>query len=269
MAFDDFEKSDVESFIERHADPQALWLFLHIPKTAGSSFGSEMAQLLSPYRNIHVNYEDRAQPYYDQLRLAVSRFLVEARQIRYRSASGHVPYTLVDRIVRDVPRAQVVTILRDPVARIISDYRYQRTPAHPPYLEFIQRYPTIESYLADENEQNKMFSYMAPPGVTGDFNSAYAEIRRRFTFIGLLEMYPMSFNILFRLFGQGDRMPVEHQRKTVELDQNRVAVTPQLIGKIKELNALDVQLFEAVRQSLVSQRQAWVDYRERDLRQNA
>ena len=263
MAFAEFETQPLEGFLRDHTDPSALWIFLHVPKTAGSSFGREISQELAPYSNIHVDYEDRERSYDEQLRLAVDRFLAKEVEAPHRSASGHMPYRLLDKVVAAVPHAKVVTILRDPVARVISDYRYQRTPAHPPYQEFIAKFPSVESYIRAPESQNKMFRFLAPEGAAEDFESAYAAITGKLTFIGLLEMYPLSFNVLFRLFGVGDRTPVEHQRKTQVTDHNKVEVTPQLVAELRDLNQLDVELFNRVRATLVSRREAWVDLRRR------
>jgi hypothetical protein len=37
--------------------PGNLWLFLHTPKTAGSSLSAEIARVTQQYRNIHVDYK--------------------------------------------------------------------------------------------------------------------------------------------------------------------------------------------------------------------
>jgi hypothetical protein len=264
MGFGDIETRDLGQFIKSNASPETLWIFLHIPKTAGSSFGTELAIHKAPYRNIHVDYEDREQPYNEQLDRAVTRFLAEHKRVPYSSASGHLPYAQVDRIIKAVPDTKVVTILREPVARVISDYRYQRTPAHPPFKDFIAEFPTIESYIETEESQNKMFRFLAPPGTEASFDEGYKHIQKNMTFIGLLEMYPMSFNVLFRLFGSGDRLPVEHQRKTVTTKDNEVDISPALTARIKALNSLDVKLFDRVRSTLVGRREAWVDLRKRE-----
>src|SRR2546423_12392667 len=45
MSFDAFESFALPEFIERESAPDALWVFVHIPRTGGSSFIAELAKL--------------------------------------------------------------------------------------------------------------------------------------------------------------------------------------------------------------------------------
>jgi hypothetical protein len=143
-------------------------------------------------------------------------------------------------------------VLRDPVARLVSDFRYARTPKHPPYKDFIARFPTIEDYVQSRSSQNKMVKHLG--------GSDPAEVFKEFTFIGALELYPMSFNILFRLMNE-NVMPKLHERKTEGTADNKVELTADLSEQIKAANPGDVRIFNAVRSALKSQRPAWADLR--------
>ena len=64
--------------------------------------------------------------------------------------------------VEDWQKLKLITMLRDPAVRMISDYRYQTTPAHPVHREFVERFPTFEDYLATEWTRNRMFRFLRP-----------------------------------------------------------------------------------------------------------
>jgi hypothetical protein len=162
----------------------------------------------------------------------------------------------VAKIRETFPQSRVVSILRNPVERVISDFRYARTPAHPPYKEFIGQFPTIESYVESPASQNKMFKFLAP-----DRDIRMAELfeflDESVSFVGLTEMYPMSFNIVMQLFGL-NRLPTSHKRRTEPTEYNQVARTPELLKQIKETNSRDFAMFQFVKERLVARREQWL-----------
>ena len=259
MGFSDLENGTLSDYIGRMQEKSdCLWFFLHIPKTAGSSFSSELAKRCAPYRNVHVDYTDTATPHHIQIANAVDRFIVEMGTKRFASASGHVPYHLVRRILSAKPDTQVVTFLRGPEARVISDYRYQRTPMHPPYQAFIEEFPTIESYIESTQSQNKIakFIYGSDRACTAEELKRHAG--KKFAFIGLLEMYSMSFNCMFAVMGHPGLSPSEHKRKTPDTKETTVEITPAIRGLIRETNELDQSLYNYVREILLRHREKWL-----------
>ena len=246
---------NLDAFLEREAAPDELWIFVHIPKTAGSSFASEWSELRRPYRNIHVDYEDKDKPYDAKLEGAVDRFIADAGTTGFRACSGHITMQHVLKIRRAIPRARAFSFLRDPVERVISDFRYARTPAHPPYKEFMRQFPTIESYVDSPASQNKMFKFLTPdPRLTA--TQLFQSLDESMSFIGLTEMYPMSFNILMKLNGL-NRLPTLHKSKTEPTEDNRVDRSPDLIKRIREANQLDLNLFNFVRERMIARREQW------------
>ena len=248
MAFDQFTRLGLDEFIAANRDPDALWLFIHIPKTAGSSLSNELARLRRPYRNIHVDYTDRDVPHAEQMQRAVDRFIADAKHQRFLAASGHFTIEHARQIRSEIPNTKLFTFVRETAARVISDYRYARTPKHPPYQDFIAAYPSIERYIADPRSQNKMSIHVGG----GDPKTVFAE----FDFIGALELYPLSFNVLFRLMGE-NVLPQLHERKTPQTADNEVAASSKLDEAIRADNPNDVRLFEAVRDALRIRRGDW------------
>jgi len=227
-----------------------------VPKTAGSSFAYEISELRRPYRNIHVDYEDRSTPHEIKLENAVTQFIRDFEKTPFRSCSGHIHMRHVLRIRSAIPRSRIVSLVRNPVERVISDFRYARTPAHPPHKDFIEQFPTIGSYVASPASQNKTFRFLTPdPRMrTAEF---FDFIDENVSFLGLTEMYAMSVNITAQLFGS-DRQPTSYKRKTEPTGDNQVERTPELVNRIRETNVRDFALFRYVKERLLSRREQWL-----------
>jgi len=256
MSFASFGATSIEEFVQSEYAPDCLWIFLHIPKTAGSSFATELSRKRRPYRNIHIDYNDAATPQRLKMQRAVAGFLSDFQTTPFKSCSGHMNMQDVLSITKEVPSARIITFLRHPVTRVISDFRYARTPAHPPYREFIAEFPTIESYIESSNSQNKMCKFLSPQNNMG-VSDLINYLDSTMSFIGLVEMYPMSFNIIFRLVGLNE-FPKIRSNRTNTTDDNFVVESPALLARIRETNAGDIALHKFVRARLVNRRNEWI-----------
>jgi hypothetical protein len=225
------KKAGLARFLEENRDSGGLWLFIHVPKTAGSSFRKELAQTLRPEKNIHVDYESN-EPFAQQMELAVNQFVEADRHKHYRFASGHINMDQALLIRRNRPDTRIITFLRKPSDRVLSDYRYQRTSAHPPYREFIEKYPTLDDYLADPASQNKMTKILTPTHIDPrNMDQVIMFLDENLTFIGIQDAYPLSFSMVFSLLGKS-RNPRFHERKTEKTEFNQIELTPELENRI-------------------------------------
>ena len=255
MAFASFATLKLDEFLQQESAPGELWIFVHIPKTAGSSLVAEWSGIRQPYCNIHADYEAPGKTYDERLENAIDRFVAENEKTSFRACSGHITMRHVRKIRKAIPKSRVVSLLRDPVERVISDYRYARTPAHPPYREFIRQFPTIESYVDSPASQNKMFKFLTPDPML-PAAGLVAFLNESTSFIGLTEMYPMSFNIIMNISGQ-NRFPTLHMGKTESTEDNSVNRTTGLIKRIREANAQDIALFNFVKERMIARREEW------------
>ena len=234
---------DLQSFIAESADPKALWLFHHVPKTAGSSLSAELAEHCPPYRNIHLSDEEyrapiAGRPFWSQLDHAVDALIADDAQTAFRSASGHLLGEQAERIRARIPRAKLVTFVRDPVARVVSDYRYQRSAQHPAHERFAARYPTLAGYV-ESAERNKVHTHLATrPGEPLD--ELIDRVGGSYAFVGAVELYAMSFAVLMRLAGV-DAVP--RHRARVGEDGEGGAIEEGLRAAIEERNAADAAIF--------------------------
>jgi hypothetical protein len=254
MAFGSLEQQSLGEFLTAERAPDSLWIFVHVPKTAGSSIASEMLKARPPYRNIEVDLHDHTSSYWEAMGDLVGSFLSDPEISAISSCSGHFDMNCVARIKSARPASRAFSFVRHPVARVISDYRYQRTPAHPPYRDVIERYPDIYSYLDSPDERDKTAQLLAPGLSTA--SEVIDFVDSSFSFLGAVEMYPMSFNILSRLWGL-NLMPTRHERRTESNADNEVLLDDRLSREIIERNELDIALYRHVRSRLETRRPEW------------
>jgi len=243
------------------ADPDLLWLFVHVPKTAGSSFNAELTPLLKPNHHVFIDYARTAEtPYATLYDEAVERFISAAQAGPLRYATGHITGSHVERIQAALPQVRPVTLMRQPVSRFISDYRYQRTPMHPGNERFRRDFPTIEDYLSQKGEWNKTANYLVPPHVRRAGETACIEyVTERYAFVGIQEMYPLSLRMVTTLAGSPARPGARH-RVNAPTPDNSVELTPELERSIRLHNALDMALYEFFAKRLASVRTELIAY---------
>ena len=256
MTFADLDHMTMRDYVAQQAKTGGLWIFQHIPKTAGTSLTTDLAEHMSPYFNIFVDYEDETTPFIARLSDSVDRFLGKLRHRDFRSCSGHLTFDLVARIQLARPDARVVTYLRNPVDRVISDYRYQCSELHPGNAAFRESFPTIEAYVDHKASQDKM-SQMLYGGPCPSAEALIAHVGSRFAFVGLVEMHAMSFSCMFAAMGLPGMVPQVHARKTPDTRETRVEVTPELRERIAGLNRMDQAIYDHVHRVLLRQRDNW------------
>ncbi len=102
------------------ASPEDCVVFLHIPKTAGSTLSTALVMNYSPQQTIRLDLINR--PVAEIEKEIRPEALSEARLVR-----GHLSYG----VHRYIPRpCHYITVLREPIARAISDYKFIiRNPA--------------------------------------------------------------------------------------------------------------------------------------------
>ena len=158
-------------------DPRP-WYFLHIPKTAGTSFRVLLENSFH-LRQICPAYEFHA----------ISRYSDEQLQ-QFRLFRGHMGYSLVNYLPVK-PRTMVM--LRDPMERAVSHFEYiSRDPAHPRHRIIHERKLGLKDYLLDPelsaevtNAQVRPLAHVADRGTLkellagSDDQAGFARVWRR------------------------------------------------------------------------------------------
>lgn len=123
-------------------EPVKPLVFVHVPKAAGTSLKDLIARNCAGSRCLFFSPGDG--------RLARFRTLPAAVRAGCAVVGGHEPFGLQDVYDGTGLEPSVVTVLREPVARVCSLYRYIfREPAHAQHARFVRERPSLGSVIAE------------------------------------------------------------------------------------------------------------------------
>ncbi|MBA3832256.1 MAG: sulfotransferase family 2 domain-containing protein [Chthoniobacterales bacterium] len=233
----------------RETNDKAL-IFLHIPKTAGTTLN----------RIIEWQYDPRLIFTIDPFRIRATtgrlKTLSEERRRRLRVVRGHMSYGIHECLPQG---GAYITMLRDPVARILSSYYFiLRRPLHPLYRKLRAKGVGLEDYLEitaqRRNLQTKLVAGAPSVGPCDEhvLETAKQNLTTSFRVVGLSERFQESLLLIGALFGWD--IPYYENRKVAK---TRPAVDPAMVEMIREHNRYDIELYEFGRKRF-----------EEDLRQN-
>jgi hypothetical protein len=179
-------------------------VFLHLTKTAGTTLVQVLRKVYGTdriYHNDAVYADARA------LAEAVLKLSPEERG-HIEIVCGHIAVGIHMLLPGDT---QYLTILRDPVERLISTYYYLREQPPNPLYEVVHQYPSLSEFVRSgvvkdmDNGQTRRIAGFAPGvgslapygGCTDEMlQEAKRNLRERFCFVGLTEQFPQSLMLL-------------------------------------------------------------------------
>jgi hypothetical protein len=215
-------------------------VYLHIPKTGGRTLRSALVTNFSKERQIHLDILDR--PLDDEL----ASVPIETRSAA-RLVWGHLPYG----VHRHLPQeCDYFTILREPVARVTSAYKYiLRTPGHVLHDRVVQGNISFGAYVESgidegqtENSQTRQLSgkQFGPLGYEA-LEEAKAHLRR-FLLVGITEQFEETFVLLRRTLRL--RVPLYVTRNV----SPPFHASPHELELARERNELDLELYRFARE---------------------
>lgn len=212
-------------------------IFLHIPKTAGTTLNRIIEWQYSPLSIFTLD------PY--RIRATAERFktLSEQRRRRFRVVRGHLYYGLHEFLPQG---ATYITMLREPVARFLSSYYFiLRRPLHPLHRKLKRERLGVENYLRliphRHNYQCRLIAGLEGTA-TGDerlLDIAKENLTKSFSVVGICERFEESLMLTAKTFGW--EVPYYENRK---VSKNRSPAAPSSIELIREHNRLDIELYE-------------------------
>jgi hypothetical protein len=233
-------------------------LFIHIPKTAGTTLRHALADLYPPDQRAFI-YGPRVEG-----SVSMQHFLDLSAKERapLRLVMGHYGFGLH----RWLPGpSRYVTMLREPMDRIVSLFHYYRTGRFPPDSKpareqavLVDRGTPIDEWIFRNREprwDNHMVRLLAGARGVGFgectdalLGEALAHVEEHFEALLLLEWMPLSMEMLAAIVGQ----PIpDAPRHNVGADRPAVAdIDPAALRRIRELNRLDLGLYRWAQERL-------------------
>lgn len=168
-------------------------LFVHIPKTAGMSVGRSFQETFDIFRGVH--WQDVVKSFRNQTREAIYlQSQGRARQV----IMGHYGWPELQVWRNHEMPMKCGTILRDPVARTISNYHYNCSAAHPDNEGFRNRFPTLDAYVQQIPYDVQVTQAL---GMVCSFENVLTKLINHYTFLGVTERLSASLAHLARSHG--------------------------------------------------------------------
>jgi hypothetical protein len=237
IGFDDLVKSPLPE--GTRAD--FTLIYLHIPKTGGTTLEQVIAKSYRIADVLHINNPDL-------VRLPGAVFAKRDLQhvIMGHGQPGDLLYRFIDR-----PLVHI-TMLRDPVRRVISYYDYLQTYEEHALHEDVKAM-TFEEFVRSRelvelhNGQTMRLAGLLKKKHIGDariaasaLESAKAVLRDRMSFFGLTERYAETLIMGQRLLSWRD---IFHERRNISARRTDPSTLDAgLLDEVRRLNALDMEL---------------------------
>lgn len=202
-------------------------IFLHIPKTAGTSFRVAAEEW---FGKRHLMYD-----YGPQARRTSSIFRrVETGEVSWEKAlekvkcarfvTGHFP---AQRYHSAFGPEHFCTFVRDPVERAVSQYFH-----HKHALGYAGNIETFIEDIRFHDQQHRLLLGLP---------------LERMGFVGVTESYPDSLEIFNARFGTSLKIAFHNQRESRTSED---PLSPELINRIEQLNARDLKLYRLAQEML-------------------
>ena len=216
-------------------------IFLHIPKTAGTSIRQIVrkelpgGQCLFLYTHTPEFFES-----------------IKADLPAARAVYGHVSYGIHE--VLGI-QGRYVAFLRDPVRRVLSFYSHQVRKNDSEFYRQIKEGLTLREMLQSgicHQVNNHMvriisgYDGVEPIDDTAVFHQAVSNVDRSFELVGLVERLPESMALLGRKLGFKKRHRIP--RRNVNLRLRSRKIDDATLADIRKYNRLDLMLYEVARQ---------------------
>jgi hypothetical protein len=217
-------------------------IFLHLPKTAGSTLTTVLRwqyRRLRPEQIMRFDTQGRG---FDDIGL-----LPIDHRAQLKVLMGHFPYGVHDHL----PNAcRYVTIVREPVQRVVSTYRYVLSaPSHPLHETLASSAMSLDEYVSSGihrfQAENALTRQLAGRDEEGDLTVHDLEVAERnlrsFLVVGLTEAFDESLILFKRILGWG--MPFYFSRNVSGKGPRPERGSDTALDLIRERNGLDLEIY--------------------------
>jgi hypothetical protein len=218
-------------------------IFLHLPKTAGTTLNRLIEWEYPVFEMYSID------PVFFTWSAAHLRKLSPERLKKIRMFKGHMLYGLHEALPQP---ATYITVLRDPVDRVISAYYFMRSyKLHPLYWKLRRTNCTLEDFVRKfqrDNVQSKIIggSPYDLPCTREVVERAKDNLRQRFSIIGLSERFEESLALMKLRFGW--KLSSYSSFNVTRSRPKKHDLPPSTLEMIHEKNGLDMELYDVGKQ---------------------
>ena len=255
----------------RSNNSERLLFFLHIPKAAGSTLSQiirrqyDASEVLDSYPAT-FRHKFAAQDARESARLRYRYFdkLASQSKDRARAFMGHEGFGFHQALARPTT---YITLLRDPVDRVISHYYYIRRDKHNRMHKMVSQPEMslaefVTSGISNEvdNGQTKFLAGLNTPYLkAGEYgpeilDAARHNLATHFKIVGLMERFDETLILMKRHLGW--RWPFYVRANVTQKRPHRRDIAPDTIALIQEANTLDLELYQFASERFVANLQA-------------
>jgi hypothetical protein len=228
---------------ERIGPKQQALIFVHIPKTAGSTLNSIIVREYGPFQIAAVDGRYWRWAYRRMTHWTPQRF--NPNDI----FTGHMPFGLHKLMSRE---ATYMTVLRKPVERVISEYFYRINRKSHPVEDREIKNLSLREYvekLPYDNVQTKLlaggtpdYNFMAGTCSSAMLGTAKRNLTESFSLVGLTERFEETLALCRIIFGwKVNRYAVQ---RVTRGKPNEKAISADLRELIAERNRFDMELYQ-------------------------
>lgn len=226
-------------------------VFVHVPKTAGTTLQSIISRLYKPHE-ILAEYPTES---LSRLEQRFKAFSTE-QQVAIKVILGHFPYGSCNWSEN---RPTYVTVLREPIDRLISHYHFvKRAPDHYLHQAVNVQDMSLEEYVASgislemDNGQTRMIC--GPAAMKIPFGQCTADmlaeakynLRNKITVVGLTEDFDRTVILMGHIFGWN--WPFYIARNRTRNRPQRTEIAPETIRIMEKQNRFDIALYNYARE---------------------
>jgi hypothetical protein len=217
-------------------DREAL-IFLHIPKTAGTTLNRIIERQYSPFAIFTID------PYRVKATSERLKRIPATRRRRLRVVRGHLPYGIHEYLPQG---ATYITMLRDPVARVLSAYYFVlRRPLNPLHWKLKRERLGVEDCLRlfphRQNLQCRFIAGIEDSAINDERLLAIAKenLTKSFSVVGISERFEESLMLMATTFAW--EIPFYENCRVAK---TRPQIDPGAVEMIRDHNRLDLELYE-------------------------
>lgn len=239
--------------------PNQTIIFQHIPKTAGSTLHTIFNRKCRRQRIHNVFGGDHSDE-----SIEAFRRLPENHRREIDLLKGHMPFGLH----RDLPQEAVyVTVLREPVARVISQYKYiRRNPGNHLHDQVVGNRMSLGDFVASgisAGMDNGQVRWLAGEVHGWDFGEigetelerAKSHLREHYALVGLTEQFDATVLLLRQLMGWR-AYPFYVKRNVSDDGRTKVSFEEEDVEIVRRHHRFDLELYEFARGLFDEQRKA-------------